>query len=211
LGEDDHQIKNVRPQGAVLTKDALRYRLFTKRDIVISPILDPSRQIGEGSVDISLGPRFIVNQRPQVNEIDPMTLTNKEIRKFQQEIVVPFGEKFTLHPQSFLLGGTFEFVALPADVCGFVLSRSSYGRAGLLVATATFVHPGWHGCLTLELENLGEVPIALRPGSPVGQLVFVTADPPVKVPPFKTIPVGPTFTSLAEDPRWKRLQQLKSS
>jgi dCTP deaminase len=210
LGKNNALTKIVPSVGSVLTTEALKHRLFTKRDLIVAPILESS-QIGEGSVDISLGPRFIISQRPQLNEIDPKELTEKQIRRFQRAIVVPFGEKFTLHPQSFILGCTFEFIALPRDICGFVLSRSSYGRAGLLVATATFVHPGWQGCLTLELENLGDVPISLRPGATVGQLVLMTASRLDKIPPFKTIPAGPTFTSLAADPRWAKLHELQLS
>ena len=171
---------------------------------MITPILD-REQIGEGSVDIRLSTQFIVNKRPQLSEIDPMTLTAEKVRKFQELVVVPFEDRFMLHPGSFLLGCTLEFIALPDDICGFVLSRSGYGRAGLLVATATYVHPGWHGCLTLELENLGEVPIALWPGSRVGQLVLMRADR-VAMPKLKLIPVGPRFSNLAEDSRWEEIR-----
>jgi deoxycytidine triphosphate deaminase len=120
-------------------------------------------------------------------------------------VVVPFDDNFVLHPGSFLLGATLEFIALPTDMAGFVLSRSGYGRAGLLIATATYIHPGWKGCLTLELENLGEVPIKLRPACAVGQLVFLNADK-VDQPDLKSIPVGPVFGSLAENPRWAKLR-----
>ena len=195
---------------AVLSKDALLWRLYSKRDLAISPILDPSRQIGEGSIDITLGTRFIASQRSQVAKIDPKTLTPEEIRKFQKAEVVPFGRELTLHAKHFLLGCTFEFIALPSDLCGFVLSRSSYGRAGLLIATATYVHPCWQGCLTLELENLGEVPIVLRPGSLIGQLVLMNSSDLAKKPLFKWIPVGPMFTSLADDPAWQKLDSFIS-
>ena len=94
------------------------------------------------------------------------------------------------------------------DLCALILSRSSYGRAGLLIAAAFFVHPGWHGCLTLELENLGEVPIKLRPGSTIGQLVIMKTSPLPVIPLFKRIPTGPMFTSLRADPRWKKLQNV---
>jgi len=40
----------------------------------------------------------------------------------------------------------------------------------LIIATATGVHPGFKGCLTLELTNVGEVPIAIEPGLRVCQL-----------------------------------------
>jgi dCTP deaminase len=172
--------------GAVLSKEALRQRL--KKDLIVSPILDDS-QIGDGSIDISLGTRFITSRRSKLSQIDFPKLDLKEMQSFQESVVVPIG--------------------LPNDICGFVLSRSSYGRAGLLIATATFVHPCWRGCLTLELENLGEIPIILRPLSTVGQLVLLNAAALPSKPKAKSIPVAPTFTTLNQDPRWKKIEALE--
>ncbi len=193
------------PAEAVLSKEMLLQRL--KEDLIVSPILEKS-QVGDGSVDISLGTRFIRSRRSKMTKIDFPSLNKEKIRSFQESVVVPFGEQYILHPRSFVLGCTFEFIALPLDICGFVLSRSSYGRAGLLIATATFVHPGWRGCLTLELENLGEIPIILHPLSAVGQLVLLNASKLPKQPEAKIIPVSPTFTTLNEDPRWKKIAAL---
>ena len=58
---------------------------------------------------------------------------------------------------------------MPKNLGGYVTSKSSWGRRGLIIATATGVHPGFKGCLTLELRNVGEIPIALYPGMPVCQ------------------------------------------
>src|SRR5713226_1124408 len=104
--------------GATLTRESLLRNLEPGR-LVITPILD-REQIGEGSVDIRLGTHFIVNKRPQLSEIDPMTLTKEKVSKFQELVVVPFEDRFMLHPGSFLLGSTLEFIALPDDMCGFV-------------------------------------------------------------------------------------------
>jgi dCTP deaminase len=38
--------------------------------------------------------------------------------------------------------------------------------------TPSGIHPGFSGCLTLEITNLGEVPIAIVPGMPICQVVF---------------------------------------
>jgi dCTP deaminase len=196
--------------GAVLTRNALLDRL-NSGDLIISPLLDREKQVGDGSVDVSLGTKFIISQRSQITEIDPRALNNEQIREFQRAIVTTFGQKLTLHPHNFVLGCTFEFIRMPLDLCGFVLSRSAYGRAGLLIATATYVHPGWHGCLTLELENLGEVPIILRPLTDVGQLVVMYSAKLSESPKLKSIPVGPAFTSLSQDLRWKKLEKLEKS
>ena len=36
---------------------------------------------------------------------------------------------------------------------GYVIGRSSWGRRGLVIATAVEVHPGFVGCLTLEITG----------------------------------------------------------
>jgi dCTP deaminase len=51
-----------------------------------------------------------------------------------------------------------EFFKLPSDVMAYVIGRSSWGRLGLVIATATFVDPNFRGSITLELVNEGESP-----------------------------------------------------
>ena len=68
------------------------------------------------------------------------------------------------------------------DLVAFVEGRSSLGRKGLSVATATHIAPGFHGVVVLELTNLGMVPLQLCPGMPVAQLVFVLLNSPTDRP-----------------------------
>lgn len=89
---------------------------------------------------------------------------------------VRFGEAFILHPRCFVLGVTLEWIRLPADIGAYVTSRSSWGRRGLIIATAVGIHPEFTGCLTLELSNVGEVPIHLYPGMQVCQIFFHRAE-----------------------------------
>jgi dCTP deaminase len=95
---------------------------------------------------------------------------------------VTLGDSIVLHPHNLVLGETLEFVRLPSNVVGYVVGRSSWGREGLVVATAIGIHPGFAGPITLELRNLGEVPIRLYPGDLICQLflhdVVGTALPP---------------------------------
>ena len=59
---------------------------------------------------------------------------------------------------------------MPPDLGAYVVGRSSWGRIGLIVATAIMVQPGYAGTLTLELVNEGEAPIRLYPGLRIAQL-----------------------------------------
>lgn len=190
---------------STLTRDKIRERLFETKDLKITPLLDPDSQIEDGSINLTLGTQFIVAKKSEYPLIDPRKLDMDEAMKFQEKITLAFGQWIVLHPHQFALGSTFEFLKLPPDLSAFVLSRSSFGRAGLQIATATYVHPNWQGCLTLELQNFGEVPIKLYCGSPIAQIVLQEAQPPLDPTPIKSIPVGPVFTDLKHQSFWRYL------
>ncbi len=100
-----------------------------------------------------------------------------------EEVVVPEGESFVIHPGEFCLGRTLEWVELPDDIVARIEGKSSLGRLGLIVhATAGFCDPGWKGTLTLELNNLTRVPIKLYPGLQIAQLSFMMLDRPALRP-----------------------------
>ncbi|MBL3961293.1 dCTP deaminase [Burkholderia cenocepacia] len=144
--------------------------------LIISPLLDES-QIGPGSIDLRLGNEFIVTHRGNLPYLDPgrnMGLGDK--RRFEHKHYVERSERFYLHPNELVLAATLEYFKLPSHLGGYVTSRSSWGRAGLVIATAVAVHPGFTGTVTLELVNLGEVPLVLYPGLCVAQFVFFNCE-----------------------------------
>jgi dCTP deaminase len=131
------------------------------------------------SIDLRLGDSFRVFHNHRVATIDlrdpPANLT--------EEIVVPAGEPFVIHPGEFCLGRTLEWVQIPDDIVARIEGKSSLGRLGLIVhATAGFCDPGFEGTLTLELNNLTRVPIRLYPDLPIAQLSFMTLDKPALKP-----------------------------
>lgn len=165
--------------------------------LVITPFpnLEDLKRSGAASVDLRLGTWFssMRQTRIPVLEVDDELahaakeagITVEQLRVFREFLpvseapseanlirpqYVSFGSRFILHPQSFVLGVTLEWIRLPADLAGYVVGRSSWGRRGLIIATAAGVHPGFTGCLTLELTNVGEIPIAIKPGMTICQL-----------------------------------------
>ena len=66
---------------------------------------------------------------------------------------------------------------MPKNLAAMVVTRSTYGRLGLISATAALVRPGFKGCLVVEVVNLGTTPVALCPGLAMTRLVFFHADP----------------------------------
>jgi dCTP deaminase len=157
--------------------DGTILQLVEEGRITVEP-WDPSL-VQPASVDLRLGDSFRVFHNYRVSAIDlqspPENLT--------EEVVVPEGEAFVIHPGDFCLGRTLEWVELPDDIVARIEGKSSLGRLGLIVhATAGFCDPGWKGTLTLELNNLTRVPIRLYPGLPIAQLSFMGLDRPAQRP-----------------------------
>lgn len=153
--------------------------------LVIMPLLDPS-QITEASVDLTLGNVFLKMRRTSLSSISFRDICQQgkvvNVFELQERIQLrPDGKsKIVLHPNEFLLGSTLEYIVLPNDVMAYVIGKSSLGRMGLVIATATHVAPGFDGTITLELSNLGSVPLELYPTMLIAQLVFHKLCSPVK-------------------------------
>src|ERR1700693_3714905 len=90
---------------------------------------------------------------------------------------------FTLQPHEFPLAITKEPLELDDDVLGRLEGRSSLGRIGIIVhGTAGLFDPGWIGKATLELSNLGRMPVALYPGMRICSFTFEQLSSRVAVP-----------------------------
>lgn len=174
--------------------------------LVVTPLL-PGYASG-ASLDLRLGNTFIVFVRSTTAFLDPL-LKDQDPRRVQRKMQLAWGDKFVLHPGELVLAATLEYLVMPADLSAQVVSRSSYGRLGLLTATAVEVHPHFHGCLTLELANLGTVPLVLMPGERVAQLVVSptgrTTPPAVSK---YHCPIGPEFSKVRTDDEAAVLQSF---
>ena len=182
---------------AVSHKTPMSERLFT------APLLDPS-QIGPASIDLRLGSEFYLLRRAKGAGLDPGEDSQSKVEQLHERLKLSLGERFWLHPGHFVLGATLEYLRLPASMGAYVIARSSWGRIGLLVATAIMVQPGYTGTLTLELVNEGDSPIALYPGLRVAQLAVHRLDTPTLDPYGKgqakySSPIGPQASRLAWD------------
>lgn len=144
-----------------------------QKKLIVTPLLS-EKQIGPASIDVRLGSSIIIPKKTYVEKQDmtDRTIVQQVEERLYDRKTLKLRSKFMLHPNQLILGGTFEYLSLPFDVFCMIMSRSSWGRLGLVVATAAAVQPGFKGALTLELVNLSESPIALYPGLPIGQLVF---------------------------------------
>ena len=79
------------------------------------------------------------------------------------------------------LASTMERFAIPHNVCGSVLDKSSFARV-FVSAFNTHLDPGWDGFLTVELVNLGDTVVEYKQGDPVCQIKFEWLDEPTDLP-----------------------------
>jgi dCTP deaminase len=144
--------------------------------LIVSPLLVPEEQLrrDQASIDIRLGFEFALvspSVRGSIDEFSDDKLSRLSTDLYRKEYV-PLGGSFIIHPHQFILAATLEYIRLPLDLMSYVIGRSTWGRLGLIVATAVGIQPGFAGTLTLELRNLGETPLTLYPGQAIGQLFF---------------------------------------
>lgn len=167
---------------AVLSKVEIRERLkFTidcQKSLVITPLLDPGA-FDQDSIDLRLGTHFFMPQVPPEPYVDISGAEATSLSYLQ--LHAPLGSYFVLPAHQTVLGATLEFVKLPYDVSGEILTKSSIARTFIMIETAPWIHPSYRGCLTLEIANVSNTAIILYPGTLIGQLVLfhtgVTAAP----------------------------------
>ncbi len=159
----------------VLSDKKIR-ELLDQGELVIHPLEDDQikqegarrgRQIQPASVDLRLGSHFLKLDEHNIPYID-LENPAKYISFEKDEIILP--------PHSFILATTMEYVRLPNNLTAFVEGRSSIGRMGLFIQNAGWVDPGFEGEITLELYNANQLPIRLKSGRRVCQLVFAQMD-----------------------------------
>ena len=115
-------------------------------------------------------------KRMSIVKTSPFSLiVGTVVNRLYEHAKIQYGCPFVLHPHQLILGVTFEYLAIPLDTFCTVMTRSSWGRLGLVVATAAAVFPGYQGSPTLELTNLSESPLVLYPGLSIAQLVCYNA------------------------------------
>lgn len=132
-------------------------------------------RVQPASYDILLGNEFILTEPHSTAYVDPQ----EHIGPKTHEIDVPNGEKFVLHPGVSVLGKSWDKFGSDNHVIQ-ISGKSSLARIGLIVHnTAGIINPGHYLNVTLELYNLSQIPIILRPKMEIAQLLFF----PLSTPP----------------------------
>lgn len=133
-----------------------------------NPLLTPfnPERLGGASYDVSLGG----DVSPILSISSIVDLSNRDKSNSLFRGCVPL-EGFVMKPGQYCLAALAETISLPDDVVGFVLPRTRFTRAGLLVASQ-FCNPSYSGRLWIGLQNVSENNLRLAPNVPIAQFVF---------------------------------------
>ncbi len=149
-------------------------------NLTFDPPVD-SDLIKDSSVDLSLSETFYALE--PVSDLERAGLASvielyryswlNFIRQFGQEITIADDGYPDIPVQQLMPGYTRERVRLPQRLGGRVEGKSSNARIGLFVhISAPAVHPGFNSRIMLEFYNVGPLPIRVRPGDPICQLIL---------------------------------------
>ena len=161
-------------QATVLAKSEIEDRLKLKagdpKGLVITPLINRTSSVDEDSVDLRLGTHFLLPRSLPEAYFSPDETSSTSLH---MKVHVPLGRYLVVPAHQTVLGSTLEFIKLPCDASGEVLTKSSIARTFIVVETAPWIHPEYRGCLTLEIANVSNTPVLLYPGRPIGQLVLL--------------------------------------
>lgn len=163
---------------SVVHRDEIKRRLSLPiedtESLVITPLLQEESLFDESadldSVDLRLGSYFLLPQVPPV----PFTYPSRSSSRLSHiRVHVPLGNFLVVPAHETVLGVTLEFIKLPCDLSGEILTKSSVARTFMVIETAPWIHPSYRGCLTLEIANVSNTPLILYPGRLIGQLILM--------------------------------------
>ncbi|MFW6016042.1 MAG: dCTP deaminase [bacterium] len=155
----------------ILVDYEIKRLILKEKGMGITPEIDFGKQIQPSSLDLRLGCTFayISDNQNFLKLSDKIEYDEFEIDEY---------DSFVVKPNKFVLAETLEEVSLPNDISAFVEGRSGIGRAGLQVENAGWVDNGFSGTITLELKNLTDKDIVIKPGMRICQLVFTRTKKP---------------------------------
>lgn len=136
----------------ILPDHELRSALNTGQ-IKVEPLAADAIQ--PSSIDLRLGPDLLIATPDGFRSHDLTT------------------SPFHLTQGAFVLGATLEWVAVPDDLVGVLVGKSSRAREGIQIESAGYCDPGWRGNLTLEITMLAPLPdVWLMAGMLIAQIRF---------------------------------------
>ena len=128
----------------------------------------PTSSIQSASIDLRLGNEFAILKYWEGMETLTFNHDPHYLKMTKEEFLIP--------AHSFVLGTTMEHIELPSNITAFLEGRSTIGRMGLFIQNAGWVAPGFKGQIILELYNANTLPIQIKAGHRICQIVLCQMD-----------------------------------
>lgn len=161
---------------------------------------DSIKQIGAGTIDLRLSNHY-KKYKQNVGTID---LIRKDMT---EAFEIADDEEIVIQPQEIILTTTLEVVILPANIAGLIMGRSSIARLGLLVhATQEYMSPGMEQLVALQLVNVTNHPIKIKPFIAICQIMLLSGSSKAEVPynrktnaKYRDELIGPEDSKISEE------------
>ena len=151
---------------------------LAEKEEMISPFVSESvsKGISHGlnsfGYDLRCGSEFKIFTNIKGATADPKNFSEENF------ITIKGEESVLIPPNSFALASSLEYFKMPRNVTGLVTAKSSYARCGL-GCPPTVLEAGWHGVLTLELQNHTSNQIRVYSNSGAAQILFFKGENPL--------------------------------
>jgi deoxycytidine triphosphate deaminase len=98
------------------------------------------------------------------------------------DLEIEEGNRYMISPGEFVAALTEEILTLPTDICGRFGLKSSVTRKGLVCFGGIQIDPGFNGCLSISLFNVGPEDIELKLGETIFTVEFNRLEKATKKP-----------------------------
>jgi dCTP deaminase len=135
------------------------------------------------SMDISVG-RYLWEFRDK--KITHFDNKRNNISKFldkyarKYDLVEDLDEKLVIHKDQFFLLEIYEQIKFNRHVSGHVLGKSSIGRLGLIIQTASIINPMQKKKIVLEIKNISPITLTFYYKDPIAQVQFYYFPNPIQ-------------------------------
>lgn len=147
---------------------------LAKKLIIIGPAFD-AKNLRPAGIRLHLGDTLLIPEPDQT--VDLTEPTELRYKKIDLNKTV-----FYLKPDEFILGSTYETVQTAPNILALLDGRSTIARLGLTTHVTAAVIDGTFAAPhtpTLEIKNVGNFTIRLKPGDPIAMMLFAELKDPV--------------------------------
>jgi dCTP deaminase len=129
--------------------------------------------LGTAGYDIRLGTRYKVLKSTACVMVDPKRFGNLDYAEglFDEFDACSKTGQVWIPPDGFILGISLESFAIPDDLMGVAIGKSTFARIGVHVYI-TPLENGWSGKLVIEISNTGPLPACVYAHEGIAQILF---------------------------------------